>query len=825
MTGIRSVLVLTTLAACLAAPAAVSADDEQRVYVGVYLHDVTQFDQKNGVFDADVELWAKWLGEFDHDQLQIANGADIERTFLGHDVDGTWNSARWRVRGTLRGEFPVHRFPFDEQTLAVVLELPDRYGTLVPDVASSGMASSFSLTDWLYEPEFQPAAYSQVFTSDLGNLTNEGRSTTVNRVAYQVVMGRPIGLVLLKLFLPLGIIVLVALAALFIHPKNVAARSAMGVTALLSFFAFQFTVSDSLPSVAYLTLADTLFLVGYVIGAAAVVITIATYVLMHKEWARTALFVDRIFRILIPAGGLVAVWLAMPPPLPEREPDIDPMPVFARSESGRDTVRIGTTVLSKALGTPASTAAYWPVLYEDPWDGLQPVFIERAPGVDNDALRFLAGGHIEVTWRIREGMKWSDGTPLTADDMTLVLEAMPNPDIVEVTIPDDRTMVVHWSDRLAAALDPPWAWPAHVLRPIYDEGGYDAVLAHRRSTPLPSLGPYKIDEFVKKSHLEASANPHFPGPPPAIPNLEMVYYADREQLIADFEAGTIDIITPNSVTLEQARKLQRELPGAVHIRPSAIFIYMHPDLHHPLLGQEEVRQAIAMAVDRRHVARKVYGDNGRVAHVPVPGESPLGTTEWRTDKKRAKAMLKRAKASKHTITLFHGSSRTDKDIAKAVGADLKRAGMKIKFEGVKSTFKLIKAGDHGGLVISPVRGSRDSDPRRWWNLDKVDGVYPADARNDAYTDEVHALVEREKRALYPERREQLRDTLFAEYSERLPTIPLIFAAERMLADPTLENWDLDPQVMFGRGSERWAFTPVHSSVDSGPATELPSDGG
>jgi len=144
MTGIRSVLVLTTLAACLAAPAAVSADDEQRVYVGVYLHDVTQFDQKNGVFDADVELWAKWLGEFDHDQLQIANGADIERTFLGHDVDGTWNSARWRVRGTLRGEFPVHRFPFDEQTLAVVLELPDRYGTLVPDVASSGMASSFS---------------------------------------------------------------------------------------------------------------------------------------------------------------------------------------------------------------------------------------------------------------------------------------------------------------------------------------------------------------------------------------------------------------------------------------------------------------------------------------------------------------------------------------------------------------------------------------------------------------------------------------------------------------------------------------------------------
>ena len=107
----------------------------------------------------------------------------------------------------------------------------------------------------------------------------------------------------------------------------------------------------------------------------------------------------------------------------------------------------------------------------------------------------------------------------------------------------------------------------------------------------------------------------------------------------------------------------------------------------------------------------------------------------------------------------------------------------------------------------------------------MDGVYSADARNDAYTDEVHALVEREKRALYPERREQLRDALFAQYSERLPTIPLIFAAERMLAEPTLGNWDLDPQVMFGRGSERWAFEVSGTTVESGPATELPTGDG
>ncbi|MFU8804376.1 MAG: hypothetical protein ACNA8W_11245, partial [Bradymonadaceae bacterium] len=155
-----------------------------RVYVGVYLHDVSSFEQKNGVFDVDAELWAKWRGEFDPDLIRIANGSQLERTSLGRESDGTWHSARWRIRGTLRGEFPVHRFPFDEQTLAVVLELAEEDGQLVPDLAGSGMARSFSITDWLYEPEFRPAISTRVFRSDLGSLAIEGGAAKVHRVGF-----------------------------------------------------------------------------------------------------------------------------------------------------------------------------------------------------------------------------------------------------------------------------------------------------------------------------------------------------------------------------------------------------------------------------------------------------------------------------------------------------------------------------------------------------------------------------------------------------------------------------------------------------------------
>src|SRR5690606_30040841 len=133
----------------------------------------------------------------------------------GRDTDGAWHSARFRLRGTLRGEFPLHRFPFDQQTLSVVFELPAREGQLVPDLAASGMARSFSITDWHYEPQFRPARASQTFRSDLGHPAFEGQAARVDRVGFEVVLERPIRPVVLKLFLPLFIVALVVLCSLF----------------------------------------------------------------------------------------------------------------------------------------------------------------------------------------------------------------------------------------------------------------------------------------------------------------------------------------------------------------------------------------------------------------------------------------------------------------------------------------------------------------------------------------------------------------------------------------------------------------------------------
>lgn len=85
--------------------------------------------------------------------------------------------------------------------------------------------------------------------------------------------------------------------------------------------------------------------------------------------------------------------------------------------------------------------------------------------------------------------------------------------------------------------------------------------------------------------------------------------------------------------------------------------------------------------------------------------------------------------------------------------------------------------------------------------------YDASARNAAFDDEMAALVDRYSRTIYRERREALRERLAALASERLPLIPVVFASQRVVADPRLHGWDHGEASDFGEGIDRWYFTP------------------
>lgn len=787
--------------ACLALHAMTPTATAQplRVWAGVYLHDVTSFDQRDGVFDVDADVWVKWRGEFDPELVQIANAVEIERTPLGRDADGSWNSARWRVRGTLRGEFPLQSFPFDQQKLGIELELPEHQGVLAPDLAASGMAERFSITDWLYEPEFRPVAETLVFPSDLGHIDSEGRSARMSRVAFQVTLSRPGLPVGLKLFLPLAIVATIVLLSLFLHPELTQPRLTMSVTGLVACFAFQFSVSNLLPEVAYLTLADVVFIAVYFVSVTCVLATVLGHFLLRRNLGAWALLFDRILRPTVPAIALAAVFTFLPRPEPEPVVPPDPVPQLARASSARDVLRIGTTHRLRIAGTAAGRGAYWPMVPEDSELGL---LVERVPNVGNDALRFLAGGEIEVTWRIREGARWSDGTPVTAEDLRLPLEASPDPAIVSHSTPDERTVVLRWGERLARAMDAPTLWPSHVIGEALEREGYDAA-RRLASSGAPSIGPYRIASHDDE-RVVAEANPHFLGAAPSIARVEVIRYPDADALARAFAAGEVDATEPNSLDGEALASAAAARPGSLHERPSASIVLLVPNLEHPWLGRLEVREAIAQAIDRPRLAAEIYGSGARVAHVPNVGHTPEAAQRWAYDPDAARAVLEGHEGP--PLALTHAANAPPA-LVTGVAEALAAVGLPVALEEVESTWRIWREREQPGLLLHIVRADEDADALRWWQLPWVDGRSDPSARNAVYTDEVHDLIEREARALYPERRAQLRDALSVEWSRRLPGIPLVFADERLLVDPALHGWDLRGEP-FGAAVERWHFAPA-----------------
>ncbi|MDA8217629.1 MAG: ABC transporter substrate-binding protein, partial [Dehalococcoidales bacterium] len=83
---------------------------------------------------------------------------------------------------------------------------------------------------------------------------------------------------------------------------------------------------------------------------------------------------------------------------------------------------------------------------------------ESVPTVDNGGAQFVGDGadkHLEVTFKIKKGLRWQDGDPVTSKDVKFTLELLQNPDfpatertlalkVADVLTPDDQTAVVQF---------------------------------------------------------------------------------------------------------------------------------------------------------------------------------------------------------------------------------------------------------------------------------------------------------------------------------------------------------------------------------------------
>jgi peptide/nickel transport system substrate-binding protein len=240
------------------------------------------------------------------------------------------------------------------------------------------------------------------------------------------------------------------------------------------------------------------------------------------------------------------------------------------------------------------------------------------------------------TYKIRSGVKWSDGVPLTARDVAYTFNRVMHgsfeqtnygsyvANIASVTAPNDTTVVMRTktpSPQMLHLLV--YILPEHIWKNVSEKqvGTY-------KNVPMVGSGPFVFDKRQTGQFTRMRANPHYWGGAPHVDQVVFRIFNDDDALTQALRKGEIDFAD----SLEG--NLYRSLAGAPNItRVPAIYsgfdeIGMNTGAAtsdgtpigngNPVLKDKRIRQAIAWAIDRKTLVRRVLNGYGSVGSTIIP---------------------------------------------------------------------------------------------------------------------------------------------------------------------------------------------------------------
>ena len=251
---------------------AANADEDKTVKFGAYINQVRDVDLKSQSFSADVYVWFKWKDQaispdetFEFMNTFDASSSTLKKSFVKiQKLPNGENYQVIRYQGRFSSDISLRSYPFDRQTLKIIIEDNALTTTNLTYVASQ---SDVSVNKDLALPGYEISIpritiVNQKYPTDFGYPTS-GAQDIYSRVVVSFDITRPFLPYLLKLIFPIFLVVMIAGLAFWITTEEVEARVGMVVTALLTLVALQITTNSNLPEVEYLMLIDLLYNISF----------------------------------------------------------------------------------------------------------------------------------------------------------------------------------------------------------------------------------------------------------------------------------------------------------------------------------------------------------------------------------------------------------------------------------------------------------------------------------------------------------------------------------------------------------------------------------
>jgi peptide/nickel transport system substrate-binding protein len=228
------------------------------------------------------------------------------------------------------------------------------------------------------------------------------------------------------------------------------------------------------------------------------------------------------------------------------------------------------------------------------------------------------GPPFAITYNLNPDANWSDGTPITADDVMFTIETLLNEEwditsrvgIEDIDVeatqaeldPDSKTIRVVFSEPFAG-----WqtlfstASGAVIPRHVFEGEDFNAAMAD--DIPIAS-GPFMFESWERGQRLTLVRNDEFVGTPANLDSVIYQYIPDSNTIVQQLRGGEVDMINPQP-QLDLVDQVQAISGVETQVDNGPVWEHIDFQASRPPLDQAYVRRALAMAIDRESLIEQI----------------------------------------------------------------------------------------------------------------------------------------------------------------------------------------------------------------------------
>lgn len=404
----------------------------------------------------------------------------------------------------------------------------------------------------------------------------------------------------------------------------------------------------------------------------------------------------------------------------------------------------------------------------------------------------VSADKLTITFHLRKGVLWHDGTPFTSADVLFTYQMYINPEVptsyaedflqvASAEAPDEHTFRVTYDKPYAPALE---SWgtaihPKHLLE------GQDVTKSPLSRAPV-GTGPYRFFKWVAGEKIELISNADYFEGRPKIHRVVYRVIPDSSTQFLELQSGGLDFmgLTPIQYSTQtDAPAFTRNFNKYRYLAFG--YTYLGYNLQKPLFQDVRVRQAISHAIDKQEIIDGVLLGLGKAATGPYKPDTWVYNANVKTyahDPEQARALLAQAgwtdsngdgvldrngQKFSFTIVTNQGNDLRSKS-AEIIQRRLKEVGIAVEIRIVEwATFlkEFIFPGNFDATILGWT-GGPEPDQYNIWHSSKT---APRELNFVKYSNpEVDALLEKGRRTFDQAERKAIYDRFQEILAEEQP---------------------------------------------------------